>query len=174
MIQGAILEKGEQYYIRFGKIFRAMQNFQINYNWLVTDCVAYPQNERIAARIFQATHGSYNWFCGEELTNLLKAEDFQWIWAVLSGFDKTISEETVLRDDILCNGLPQAIDHQGYWNQELSMQHPLACVELAAFDSSGMLLVSSQEKIVKKFRQAFPLSEDLAEYNTRLTVSGQL
>lgn len=101
MIQGAILEKGEPYYTRFGKIFHTLHNFQTEYNWLITDCVAYPQNERTAAGIEQAAHGSYNWFRGDELTELLEAEE-----------------------------------------------------------------------LVKKFRQTFPLSEDLAVHNARLAQHG--
>lgn len=172
MIQGAILEKGEQYYTRFGKIFHTLHNFQTEYNWLITDCVAYPQNERTAAGIEQAAHGSYNWFRGDELTELLEAEDFQWIWAVLSGFDPSIPKEEVLSVSLRNHALPKAVDYEGFWQQTLSIQHPLAAVELAAFDSSGMLLISRQEKLVKKFRQTFPLSEDLAVHNARLAQHG--
>lgn len=32
----------------------------------------------------------YCWFTGEELTELVNNERIQWIWAVLSGFDKNI------------------------------------------------------------------------------------
>lgn len=165
MLQGAILEKGEPFYVSFRKIFRALHDFQIQYNWLVTDCVAYPQNKQVAARIYKAAHGSYNWFRGEELTELLEAEDFQWIWTVLSGFDPSIAKEDVLSESNRSYGLPQAVDYEGFWHPTLSIQHPLASVELAAFDSSGVLLISSQKKLIKKFRQTFPLSEDLAAYN---------
>ena len=49
---------------------------------------------------------------------------------------------------------------------DISIQHPLASVELVAWDSSCTLLISKEERHVKAFREAFPLSEDLKEYNT--------
>lgn len=157
MIQGAILEKGEPYYTRFGKIFHTLHNFQTEYNWLITDCVANPQNERTAAGIEQAAHGSYNWFRGDELTELLETEDFQWIWAVLSGFDPLIPKEEVLSVSLRNHALPKAVDYEGFWQQTLSIQHPLAAVELAAFDSSGMLLSNARRSLLKNSGKRFRL-----------------
>lgn len=163
MIKGAILDKGENGYTYFQKIFKALDNFQKDYNWLITDCEAYPKKLGHQMRIYQSKHGEYAWISGAELTGIIKKDDFQWIWAVLSGFDKSCS-----KDDVLQYEFPYADGYGGFWKKELSIQHPLACVELVAWDSSLTLLISKDEDIVNRFRKAFPLSRDLEEYNARL------
>lgn len=158
MIKGAILDKGENGYTYFKKIFKALNNFQKNYNWLITDCETYPKKLRYAKRIYQSK--DYMWISGEELTEIIKNEDFQWIWAVLSGFDKCYSKAAILKYEF-----PIADGYRGFWNTELTIQHPLASVELVAWDGELTLLISKNEDIVNRFREAFPLSRDLEEYN---------
>lgn len=164
MIKGAILEKGENGYTYLKKVFKSIDNLQKNYNWLITDCEACPKKWGHAFRIFQSKEGNYSWISGEELTGILKKDDFQWVWAVLSGFDKKH-----LKDEVLKYKLPCADGYSGFWKEKISIQHPLASVELVAWDSSCMLLISEKESIVKKFREIFPLSEDLEEYNIKNT-----
>ncbi len=163
MINGAILSKSpdKTHYTYLNKIFQAMNSFQTSYNWLITDCVAYPKNTACADCIAQAVHGGWVWLSGEELTMLVKTEDFQWIWAVLSGFDKQIPQK-----EVLSYPLPQAVDYEGFWKEDLSIQHPLAAVELAAYNSSAVLLLSRESTPIQSFRQAFTHSRDLKEYNT--------
>ena len=43
MVYGAILDKGEQYYTYLRKVFDAIGNIQLDYNWLITDCDCFPQ-----------------------------------------------------------------------------------------------------------------------------------
>ncbi len=89
-----------------------MNSFQTSYNWLITDCVAYPKNTACA------------------------------------------------------DCIAQAVDYEGFWKEDLSIQHPLAAVELAAYDSSAVLLLSRESTPIQSFRQAFTHSRDLKEYNT--------
>ncbi len=161
MITGAILEKGEDWYTDLNKVFKLVGNFQKDYNWLITDCEACPRKAGHAERITQSKNGNYAWISGEELTNIVRKDRFQWVWAVLSGFDKCYSKEEVLKYE-----LPFADGYRGFWTADISIQHPLASVELVAWDSSLTLLISKKESLVKAFREAFPLSEDLKEYNT--------
>ena len=86
MVYGAINEKGEQYYTYLRKLFEAIGNRQTEYNWLITDCVCYPANPKTAAMLRE----KYCWITGEDLTELVEQEDFQWIWAVLSAGVKEI------------------------------------------------------------------------------------
>ena len=51
--------------------------------------------------------------------------------------------------------------------QKISIQHPLATVELVAWDSSLTLFISKEDTLVEKFRSEFPLSVDLEAYNKR-------
>lgn len=153
-----MLEKGEEYYTYLGKIFIGMDNFQKNYNWLISDCETCPKRLGHDIRIHQS--GEYAWISGEELTNIIKRDDFQWIWAVLSGFEKHITLEEVRKYD-----LPYADGYRGFWDENISIQHPLATIELVAWDSSCTLFISKEEMLVNKFRSAFPLSVDLEMHN---------
>jgi len=135
-----------------------MDNFQNNYNWLISDCEAYPKRLGHDIRIHQS--GEYAWISGEELTNIIKRDDFQWIWAVLSGFEKHITLEEVKKYD-----LPYADGYKGFWDENISMQHPLATIELVAWDSCCTLFISKDDVLVDKFRSVFPLSVDLENHN---------
>lgn len=48
----------------------------------------------------------------------------------------------------------------------VGIQHPLAEVEIVAWDSSLTLLISKDDNLVQRFRDYFPLSEDLSALNT--------
>ena len=97
---------------------------------------------------------------GNKLTSIIKKEDFQWIWGVLSGFEPDISLE-----DVLKYPLPYADGYEGFWKNPLTMQHPLTSVEIVPLDSSLTLIFSKQKEIIDQFRTHFPLSEDLTLYN---------
>ena len=125
MIYGAILEKGLEGFTYFKEIFCSLDNFQKDYNWLITDVEAAPFKESHYERITQS--GTYAWISGEELTGIIKKDNFQWIWGVLSGFEKCYAKEEILKYD-----LPYADSQGGFWKTELSVQHPLASVELVA------------------------------------------
>ena len=157
---GGIQEKGEKYYTYLKKIFSSMGDFQKNYRWLITDCTCYPSDPQVEKRL---RCGKYCWLSGEELTAIVEREDFQWIWAVLSGFSKEVSLEEVLKYP-----LPYADGYRGFWKIPLTLQHPLARVELVPWDSSLTLLLGRDKELVDTFRQAFSLSEDLYDYNERL------
>ena len=101
----------------------------------------------------------YCWLSGDELTELVNKEDFQWIWAVLSGFDKSVELSEVLK-----YALPYADDNEGLWKKPVSIQHPLAKIEIVPWDSSATLLFSREKKIVDDFRKFFTNSESLEDY----------
>ena len=79
---------------------------------------------------------------------------------VLSGFEKHITLEEVKKYD-----LPYADGYRGFWDENISIQHPLATVELVAWDSGCTLFISKADELVDKFRREFPLSVDLEMYN---------
>ena len=89
MHYGAILAKGEVGYTDLDKVLPALGNIQENYNWLLTDCecnVDIPELE-----------DEFCWMSGSELTALQrKYHNPQWIWAVLSAFEKSVTKEQVL------------------------------------------------------------------------------
>lgn len=159
MVYGAILSRGERFYTYLSRVLRAIGNRQTEYNWLITDCQCYPRTAEIGALLGER----YCWMSGEELTALVEREDFQWIWGVLSGFPKGIPEEQVRQYP-----LPYADGHPGFWHNPLSLQHPLAEIEIVPWDSSLTLLLSRKKEIVEDFRAFFPLSEDLFQVNEAL------
>lgn len=159
MAYGAILEKGENFHTHLKRIFDAINNVQKDYNWLITDCECCPKNEHFC-KLFSK---DYIFLSGEELTEIIEAEDFQWIWAIFSGFDKSIPLEEIIKYP-----LPDADGCGSFWEKNpVKIQHPLASIEIVAFDSCLTLFISEDEKTVSDFRKYFPLSEDLFEYNPR-------
>ena len=83
------------------------------------------------------------------------------LFAVLSGFEKDIT-----LDEVLSYPLPSA-DYEGFWQLPLSIQHPLATVEIVPFDSSYTLVLSKDEQLISDYRSAFPKSEDLIRFNSK-------
>lgn len=158
VVYGAIIEKGEPYYTDLRKVFDAIGNTQTQYNWLITDCVCYPQSADINELLSQ----TYCRLSGPALTSIVDQEDFQWVWAVLSGFRQDIPLEEILK-----HPLPYADGYRGFWKNPLSIQHPLAEVEIVPWDSSLTLIYSQHRGMIDSFRNYFPLSEDMTAYNQR-------
>ena len=99
---------------------------------------------------------------GEELTDLVSKNDFQWVWAVLSAFDKSVELSEVLKYD-----LPYADGYKGFWEKPVSIQHPLAQMEIVSWDSSLTLFFSKDKEDVDAFLKYFPSSEHLEEFIDR-------
>lgn len=159
MVYGAINEKGENWYTQMSRVFEAINNKQIEYNWLITDIEGVPQNIEECC-----IDEGYCWLTGEELTKLVNEEDGQWVWAVLSGFDKNIPLSEILKYP-----KPYADGYRGFWKNPLSMQHTLATIEIVPWDSSLTLFFSKNSDLVERFLKFFPFSEELSTYNSRFS-----
>ena len=158
MVYGAINEKGEKYYTYLPKLFDAIDNAQKNYNWLVTACDCNRPN-RVEDEFLKQ---GYCWISGDALTEIVQEQHIQWIWAVLSGFEKDIPLEKVLEYPY-----PEADGYPGFWHNPISMQHPLATIEIVPWESGLTLFFSKEKELVDKFRAGYPQSEDLSVYNDR-------
>lgn len=160
MVYGAILEKGERCYTYISRIFSAFEDVLLRHNWLITD---WETNPCIREFDEACTDGNYLWFTGSELADILhKYDSFQWIWGVLSAFEPDVTFEEVLKYP-----LPYADGNVMLWKNPPSLQHPLSLTEIVPFDSSLVLVVSKDSDVIRRFRERFPLSEDLAEYNKK-------
>ena len=158
MIYGVIDEKIESGYTQMGKVFDAINNKQIDYNWLITDIDSVPE------KIHECCNGkNYCWLTGVELTRIVSTDSSQWIWAVLSGFEKSVN-----LSEILNHSQPYADGYKGFWSNPLSIQHPLASIELVAWDGCCTLLISNNYTLIENFKNIFSLSEDLLKYNTTI------
>jgi len=157
MIHGLILHKGEKYYTDMAKVLNSLDGRYREYNWLITDFEGAYTGE------IDNLERDYAFVTGDELFELAGRDKvYQWIWAVISGFDKSIPLEEILKYP-----LPYADGYDGFWHDPISIQHPLAEVEIVAWDSSLTLFISKNKKLAEFFRKGFPLSEDLSEYNNR-------
>lgn len=157
MVYGAINEKGERWYTQMGRVFDAIQDKQTEYNWLITDIECVPR------KIEELCYGKdFCWVTGEELTKIVRENDSQWAWAVLSGFDKSIT-----LSEIMQYPKPYADGYKGFWKNPLSMQHPLAVIEIVPWDNSLTLFFSKREALANDFLKFFPFSKELSAYNAR-------
>jgi hypothetical protein len=157
-LKGAILQNGGEFYTYLNMVFQSINEVQLQYNWLITNHQCYP-NIKKHNDIFESSE-EYVWLTGVQLTEIVREDDFQWIWAVLSGFPLDISLSEALKYP-----LPYADGYKGFWELPLSIQHPLAEIEIVPWDSSLVLVISSNDIIIDNFRKCFPLSEDLKTYN---------
>lgn len=154
MIYG-VLEDQAECHTRMQNVFKALNHAQKNYNWLI----AYPeiwtrQHHRLSEQ------KDYFFMTGEELTKIVEEDDSQWIWGVLSGFDKDIPLSEILRYPLV-----DANGYEGFWKNPLTFCNPLSKLEIVAWDSTLTLVLSSDKKIVDDFKKAYPKAENLCEYN---------
>ncbi len=158
MVYAAINEKDEKLYTYLPKLFDAIGNAQLNYNWLVTDCFCNISNpvER------ETEEKGWCWISGAELTELVSQMHIQWIFAVLSAFPPDVPPEEVLR-----HPLPFADCNPSFWHNPVSIQHPLAVMEIVPWDASRVLFFSREKAYMEGFMRAYPQSEDLSAYNER-------
>jgi hypothetical protein len=157
-LKSVIIDKGEKYYTYIGKLFEIINNKQLNYNWLLTNIECYPKDPATRS-VFS---NEYVWISGERLTGLIKKEEFQFIWGVFSAIPKTVTLDDVLKYD-----LPYADGYEGFWIDNVGIQHPLAEIEIVAWDSSLTLFISKKDSLVQSVRKGYPLAEDLSERNTK-------
>lgn len=155
MVYGAINNKGEEYYTNLKDVFDAINNKQLEFNWLITN----HECNIDLSRLNKSFDNEYCWISGEELTELVTNNDFQWIWAVLSAFDKSVKLNEVLQYK-----LPRTDGYRGFWQKPLTMQHPLAKIEIVPWDSSLTLIFSENKEIVDDFKIFYPESQDLEEH----------
>lgn len=154
---GAILERGERFYTDLSRVFRGIGGFPAGYHWLITDMDLNMDDPNL--------YRDYLWWDSEELSEFQKKFEPQWIWGMICGFPPGVSLEEVLRSPLpRCSNVGDA---EMYFHNPISMQHPLSEIEIFAYDSSAVYLLSRREEITKRFRAAFPLSEDLEAWNAK-------
>ena len=156
--KGAFLDKGEKFYSYFDKVFQAIDNEQLKYNWLITYCECYLSDPEMQNLLDQ----DYAWVSGETLTRLVENENPQFIWGIFSGFSKQIS-----LDDILKYELPYADGNSSYNQDHVPIQHPLAEIEIGAFDGTFTTFICRDDRLTNKFLSYFPLAKDLDKMNTQ-------
>lgn len=156
-MQGLILEEMPRGYLtNMLDIFDAIDNKQKEYNWLISnyECNVYP-TKRIPF------NNDFVWIDGYTLTDIVVHNEIQFIWGVFSGFLNHIPYAEVEKYP-----LPLA-DYDELWSTEVKLQHPLASIEIIPWDSSLVVIKSSDPNIIKKFKRYYPDSVDLYSYNVK-------
>ena len=80
----AVLEKDGQYHTFLGRVFDALEDRQRDYHFLLAGVEAYPETPD-----FQFVNQPPVWMSGEELTRMIRQEDFQWVWGALLAFSRS-------------------------------------------------------------------------------------
>ena len=80
---------------------------------------------------------------------------------MFSGFNKEINI-----DDVMKYPQPYADGYRGFWKNPLTIQHPMAEVEMVVWDGICVLIISDDDRIVQKVKSTTK-AEDLKEYNNK-------
>jgi hypothetical protein len=147
------------YFTDLRLVFRAIGDRQREYNWLLTDVECNWLGIHDGRRHPLPDSGPY-WLTGSELSRIVAEFDMQFVWGVLSGFPSAVS----LHLDRL-DVEPYADGNPDFWAAQPRIQHPLAEVEIACWDSTSTLLLSRDQSISESFRRYFPEAVDLPAHN---------
>ena len=153
MIYGVIIDKGEKYYTYLKKLFHAMNNLQENYKWLLSNYECYPSDESIQNLL----EDDFCILSGKEISALVEKEDFQWIWGSFLGFDPSVEDQEILKQSLSEDDM-----YEGFWKLPLTIHHPLAKIEIVAFDSSFTLVLTKDFSLLETLRETYPQAKDLA------------
>ena len=154
-MKGAIQETGSLYYTDMKQLFRELEEAQLQYDWLITDFVGYPQDEAIS-RLFE---NDAVWLTGRQLTALVERDGFQWIWAMLSGFPAGTPKNAVMAFPP-----PRADGNIAVWSTPITIQHPLAELEIVAWDSSLTVLKHRRDYLAERWMKNNSHVKDLTEF----------
>lgn len=122
--------------------------------------------ERWAVLIGIGSHyivnNDYIWMNGNDLTKILNDNWIPWIFAVFSAFNPCIS-----LDDILKHELPFADGNGEFWKDNVTLQHPLADIEIVPWDGNHLLIISKDDSVVDQFMSSYSTAYDLQADNRK-------
>ncbi len=134
-------------------IFDALEGRQREFNWLIADHETYPDifNEKIIL------------LSGDELTDIVTHNKIQFIWGILSAFDKSIDI-----DITNLSVIPTIGGEWKYGGEDVHTQNPLAIAEIICVDSSYTIFLSKDEDLSNRFLRHYSDAQDLHQWNRRL------
>ncbi|MEC2499519.1 hypothetical protein P9W89_11910 [Bacillus cereus] len=131
-------------------VFDSFQGRGKEFNWLITDMEIVAHQEEKLIRDYPKMSYPIVWIAGEDLSNLVKKYNPQFIWGVLSAFDKSINIDI---HNLLVE--PYANGNEELWVPSPNIQHPQATLEIVCWDSYVTLFLSKDEDIDDKFQDYF-------------------
>ena len=139
-----IINRGLEYYTDMSIILNPIQEYLQDYNFLITDieCNYYP-DKRISYQ------KDYLFISTNEFLDIVNANEIQFIWGVFSAIPKQISLDEILKYELPYSEGTHTLD------DIVEMQHPLAEIEIVAFDSSYVEIISKREDIIGIIEKEF-------------------
>lgn len=147
-----ISDTDENSYTHMLKVLNSIGGRNLKYNWLITEIQAYPTDTETNSLLINTR---YLVLSTNELLNVLEKEDFQWIWGVFSAIPEKYSKEEILASEI-----PWADGNSLIYQNAPIIQHPLADIEIVAFDSTLVQITSKDNKIAELFKTAYPSAKE--------------
>ena len=138
-----ISKEDEYYYTDMLKVIKAIGGKNLNYNWLITEI------ETSTGDYFK---DDYIILTNEELLDKLESKKIQWIWGTFSAIPKKYKQEEILKYNL--PGV-ENID-----KKEIKPQHPLAEIEIIAYDSTFVQIIAKEE-IAKRFKKIYHGAKEL-------------
>lgn len=133
------ISKGEDdYYTDILKVVNAIGGRSLNYNWLITE---------IETSTGDYFNDEYVIVSNDELLDNLENKEIQWIWGTFSAIPKKYKQEEILKYNL--PGV-ENID-----KKEIKIQHPLAEIEIIAYDSTFVQLIAKDKTIAEKFKKLY-------------------
>ncbi|PEB97067.1 MULTISPECIES: hypothetical protein [Bacillus] len=143
-------------YTVLASVFDSFQGREKEFNWLITEMESVAHQEEKLIRDYPKMSHPIVWIAGEDLSNLVKKYNPQFIWGVLSAFDKSINIDI---NNLLVE--PYANGNEGLWVPSPNIQHPQAKLEIVCWDSYVTLFFSKDEDIDDKFQDYFKSAKKL-------------
>ena len=125
------ISKGEDdYYTDILKVVNAIGGRNLDYNWLITE---------IETSTGDYFNDEYVIVSNDELLDDLENKEIQWIWGTFSAIPKKYKQEEILKYNL--PGV-ENID-----KKEIKIQHPLAEIEIIAYDSTFVKHIAKDKTI---------------------------
>ncbi|ANE84483.1 MULTISPECIES: hypothetical protein [Bacillus] len=137
-------------------VFDSFQGREKEFDWLITDMEIVAHQEEKLIRDYPKMSYPIVWIAGEDLSNLVKKYNPQFIWGVLSAFDKSINIDI---NNLLVE--PYANGNEELWVPSPNIKHPQATLEIVCWDSHITLFFSKDEDIDDKFQDYFKSAKKL-------------
>jgi hypothetical protein len=135
-------------------IFDALDGRQREFNWLITEHECYSDKDIFNEGMVLLS--------GDELTDIVTRNKIQFVWGILSAFDKST--------DIDINNLSVIPTFYGEWKyggEDAHTQHPLAIAEIVCVDSSYTIFLSKDEDLSNRFLRHYSDAQDLHQWHMK-------
>ena len=137
-----ISKNEDDYYTDMLKAINAIGGRSLNYNWLITE---------IETSTGDYFNDEYIILSNDELLDTLEKKKIQWIWGTFSAIPQNYPEAEILKYKL------SGVDNID--KKEIKPQHPLAEIELIAYDSTFVQIIG-KEKIAEKFERIYPKAKE--------------